>query len=128
MQKKAEMQEKSRKCTFDFKIHAKKEQKCKKKAENAFQFENSCKKGQKQKKESTFIWILFAFISLVHFKPKNSYKKRQKCKKKAKNFFSNCKNTYAKKKHEITFQKNMQKKAKMQKKKLQKKKRMRCMN
>ena len=54
-----------------------------KKAENAFQFENSCKKRAKmEKKESTFIWICFAFISLVHFflhfKPKNSYKKRQK--------------------------------------------------
>ena len=81
------MKEKSRKSKFEFKSHAKKEKKCKKKAENAFQFENSCKKGQKQKKESTFIWILFAFISLVHFKPKNSYKKRQKCKKKAKFFF-----------------------------------------
>ena len=47
MQKKAEMQEKSRKCTFDFKIHAKKRAEMQKKVENAFQFENSCKKGQK---------------------------------------------------------------------------------
>ena len=35
--------------------------------------------------------------------------------KKSKKNFSNCKNTCAKKKHEISFQKNMQKKIKMQK-------------
>ena len=60
------------------------------KAENAFQFENSCKKGQKWKKESTFIWIfllLYPLCIFLHFKPKNSYKKRQKCKKKAKKKF-----------------------------------------
>ena len=114
------MQEKSRKCTFDFKIHAKKEQKCKKKAEKAFQLENSCKKGRKQKKESTFIWIFFAFISLVHFKPINSYKQRQKCKKKQK-FFFKLQKFICKKKHEISFQKNMQIKSINAKKKLQKK-------
>ena len=94
MQKKSKNAKKKQKCKKKAenarsisKFMQKKSRNAKKKAENAFQFENSCKKGQKQKKESTFIWILFAFISLVHFKPKNSYKKRQKCKKKAKNFF-----------------------------------------
>ena len=55
MQKKAEnarsisklMQKKGRKYIFNFEIHT--------------------KKYQKGKKESTFIWIFFAFISLVHF-------------------------------------------------------------
>ena len=36
--------------------------------------------------------------------------------KKSIKFFSNCKNKHAKKKHEIIFQKKMQKKAEMQKK------------
>ena len=40
MQKKAEMQKKSRKCTFDFKIHAKKGKKATKKS-RAFYFEHS---------------------------------------------------------------------------------------
>ncbi len=117
MQKKAKMQKKSRNARKKQKMHVrfqnscKKEQKCKKKAENAFQFENSCKKGQKQKKESTFIWILFAFISLVHFKPKNSYKKRQKCKKKAKKFFQIAKIHMQKKSMKYHFKKTCKKKA-----------------
>ena len=40
--------------------------------------------------------------------------------KKSIKIFSNCKNKHAKKKHQIIFQKKMQKKAEMQKKKMQK--------
>ena len=61
-----------------------------KKAENAFQFENSCQKRAKMEKRKHIYLDFFAFISLVHFlhfKPKNSYKKRQKCKKKSIKFF-----------------------------------------
>ena len=96
--KRAEMQKKRQKMHFNLKIHA--------------------RQGQKWKKESTFIGF-FAFISLVHFflhfKPKNSYKKRQKCKKKTKKNFQIA-NIHMQKKQKIIFQKNMQKKAEMQKK------------
>ena len=117
------MQKKSRKCTFDFKINAKKGINAKKRQKIHFQFRNTYKKYQKGKKESTFILIFFSFLYplciFLHFKPKNSYKKRQKCKKNHKTF-SNCKNKHAKKKHEIIFQKKMQKKAEMQKKRCKK--------
>ena len=90
--KKAEMQKKQ-KMHFNLKINA--------------------RKGQKWEKESTFIWIFLLLYPLCIFcilNLKIHIKKRQKCKKKSKKNFSNCKNTYAKKKHEISFQKNMQKK------------------
>ena len=61
------MQIKSRKCTFDLKINAKKDINAKK-AENTFSISKFIQKNiKKGKKESTFIWIFFAFISPVHF-------------------------------------------------------------
>ena len=82
----------------------KKSRNAKQMAENAFQFENSSKKGKNGKKKAHlfgFLLLLYPLgIFFLHFKPKTSYKKRQKCKKKQK----------------IIFQKNMQKKAEMQKK------------
>ena len=116
--KKAETQKKSRKCTFDFKIHAKK------KAENAFQFENSCQKRAKMEKRKHIYLNFFAFISLVHFFCILNLKiniKKDKNAKKSKQFFSNCKNKHAKKKHKIIFQKKMQKKIKNPKKRCKKK-------
>ena len=57
MQKKAGMQKKSRKCTFDFKINLmqKKGKNAKQRQKIYFKFRNSYKKNQKRKKESTFI-------------------------------------------------------------------------
>ena len=77
-----------------------------------FQFRNSYQKKLKWKKESTFIWIfsfLYPFCIFLHFKPKNSHKKDKNAKKKQKKNFSNCKNTYAKKKQKIIFQKTCKK-------------------
>ena len=63
MQKKAEMQEKSRKCTFDFKIHAKKERKCKKKWQKMhFNLKIHAKKDENRKKKAH----LFGFFSLLY--------------------------------------------------------------
>ena len=92
MQKKGRNAKKSRKCTFDFKINAKKGHKCKKKAENTFSISKFIQKNIKNgKKESTFIWIVFAFISPVHFfcisDLKIHIKKDKNAKKKHKNFF-----------------------------------------
>ena len=76
--------------------NAKKKQKRKKKSRNAKKAENTfsilkfIQKNRKWKKESTFTWIfslLYPLCIFFHFKPKNSYKKRQKCKKKHKHFF-----------------------------------------
>ena len=67
---------------FNLKIHAKKNK-------NAFSILKFIQKNQEWKKESTFIWILFTFISPVHFfafQPKKSYKKDKNAKK-GYNFF-----------------------------------------
>ena len=88
-------------------INAKKKQKCKKKAEDAcsisklmqkkdinakkgrkyiFNFEihtKNIKKGKKKAHLFGFFSLLYPLCIFLHFKPKNSYKKRQKCKKKA---------------------------------------------
>ena len=88
--KKAEMQEKSRKCTFDFKIHAKKGQKCKKKQKMHFNFEIHTKKIKNGKKKAHlfgFFRLLYPLCIFLHFKPKNSYKKKTKMQKKAKKNF-----------------------------------------
>ena len=61
MQKKAEMQKKSRKCMLNLKIHAKKGKNAKKKAENAFQFENSCIKRAKIEKRKHIYLDFFRF-------------------------------------------------------------------
>ena len=125
MQKKGRNSKKRQKMHVQFQNSCKKGQKCKKKAENAFQFENSKdkngnkkanmqKKGKNGKKKAHlfgFFSLLYPLCIFLHFKPKNSYKKWQKCKKKAWKFFQIAKNKHAKKKHEITFQKKMQKKA-----------------
>ena len=68
-----------------------KKQKCKKKQKMHFNLKIHARKGQKWKKESTFGFfsLLYPLCIFLHFKPKNSYKKRQKCKKKAKKNFSN---------------------------------------
>ena len=87
--------------------NAKKKQKCKKKAENArsiskfmqkksrnakkrqkmhFNLKIHAKKGKNGKKKAHlfgFFSLLYPLCIFLHFKPKNSYKKRQKCKKKA---------------------------------------------
>ena len=118
--------------------NAKKKQKCKKKAgmekkaENArlisklmqkrqkihFQFRSSykIKNGRKKAHLFGFVSLLYTLCIFLHFKPKNSYKKRQKMQKKAKIFFQIRKIHMQKKKQKIIFQKNMQKKAEMQKK------------
>ena len=88
MQKKSRNTKKAENARSISKLMQKKDINVKKRQKIHCQFRNSYKKYQKGKKESTFIWIFFAFISPVHFlranfKPKNSYKKRQKCKKKA---------------------------------------------
>ena len=88
------MQKKGRKYIFNFEIHT--------------------KKYQKGKKESTFIWIfslLYPLCIFLHFKPKNSYKKRQKCKKKAKKFFQIAKIHMQKKSMKYHFKKTCKKKA-----------------
>ena len=64
----------------------------KKKAENAFQFENSCQKRAKMEKRKhiylDFCSLLYPLCIFLHFKPKNSYKKKDKnAKKKQTNFF-----------------------------------------
>ena len=46
-----------------------------------FNFEIHTKKSKMEKRKHIYL-DFFAFISPVHLKPKNSYKKRQKCKKK----------------------------------------------
>ena len=81
MQKRVEIQKKGRKYIFNFEIHTKKNQKWKKKKADLF----------------GFFWLLYPLCIFLHFKPKNSYKKRQKCKKKTIKIFSNCKNKHAKK-------------------------------
>ena len=91
MQKKGRNAKKSRKCTFDFKINAKKDINAKKKAENTFSIskfiQKNIKKGKKKAHLFGFFSLLYPLCIFLHFKPKNSYKKRQKCKKKHKNFF-----------------------------------------
>ena len=56
----------------------------------------------------------------LHHRPQNLSKKKQKCKKKAKNCFHIAK-INMQKNHKIIFQKKMQKKRKNAKKKMQKK-------
>ena len=71
--------------------NAKKKVEMQKKAENAFQFENSCQKRAKMEKKKAHLFGFFGFYIpcafFLHFKPKNSYKKRHKCKKKQTFFF-----------------------------------------
>ena len=58
--KKAEMQEKSRKCTFDFKINAKKGHKCKKRAENTFSISKFIQKNIKKGKKKAYYRFFFS--------------------------------------------------------------------
>ena len=103
-----------------------------KKAENTFSISKFIQKYIKNGKKKAH---LFRFVSLLYplcilflhffFKPKNSYKKRQKCKnakmqKKSIKLFSNCKNKHTKKAWNDISKKD-EKKTEMQKKKLQKK-------
>ena len=87
---------KSWKCTFDFKINAKKSIN-KKNAENTFSISKFIQKNIKNGKKKVFL----------HFTPKNSYKKKDKNAKKSIQNFSNCKNKHAKN----NILKKMQKKA-----------------
>ena len=70
MQNRAEMQKKRQKMHFNLKIHAKKG-----------------KNGKKKTHLFGFFRFYIPCAFFLHFKPKNSYKKRQKCKKKHKSFF-----------------------------------------
>ena len=67
MQRKAKMQKKAENARSISKLMQKKDINAKKGRKYIFNFEIHTKKYQKGKKESTFIWIFFAFISLVHF-------------------------------------------------------------
>ena len=98
MQKKAKMQKKSKNAKKKAenarsisKLMQKKGINAKKGRKYIFNFEIHTKKYQKWKKRKHIYLDFFAFIFpqgislciFLHFKPKNSYKKRQKCKKKA---------------------------------------------
>ena len=61
MQKKAEMQKNSRKCTFDFKINAKKDINAKKGRKYIFNFEIHTKKYQKKEKRKHIYLDFFRF-------------------------------------------------------------------
>ena len=84
-----------------------------KKAENTFSIskfiQKNIKKGKKKAHLFRFFSLLYPLCIFLHFKPKNSYKKRQKCKKKTKKFLQISK-INMQKKHKIIFQKKMQKK------------------
>ena len=99
------MQKKSIKCTFDFKINAKKGHKCKKKAENTFSIskyiQKNIKKGKKKAHLFGFFLLLYPLCIFLHFfcilNLKIHIKKDKNAKKKSKKIFSNCKNKHAKK-------------------------------
>ena len=104
MQKKGLNVKKGRKYIFNFEIHTK-----------------NIKKG---KKKAHLFWFFFvcicAFFCISDLK---IHIKKDKNAKKSIKIFSNCKNKHAKKKHEIIFQKKVQKKSRNAKKKMQKKRR-----
>ena len=108
MQKKSKNAKKSRKCTFDFKINAKKGI-------------NAKKISKREKKAHLFGFFRFYIPCAIflHFKPKNSCKKKTKIKKKLN---TNLQNTYAKKvENNISIFQRCKKKQKCKKKRRKKK-------
>ena len=104
---------KSRKCTFDFKIHVKKGRNAKKRQKMHFNLKIHAKKGKNGKNKAhlfgfvSLLYTLCIFFCILNLK---IHIKKTKMQKKSKKKISNCKNTYAKN-HKIIFQKNMQKKS-----------------
>ena len=96
--KKAEMQKKSRKCTFDFKINAKKGHKCKKKAENTFSISKFIQKNIKKGKKKAHLFGFFSLLYPLCILNLKIHIKKDKNAKKSIKIFSNCKNKHAKKK------------------------------
>ena len=84
------MQKKGKKYIFNFEIHTK-----------------NTKNGKKKAHLFGFFSLLYPLCIFLHFKPKNAYKKKQKCKKKLKFFFKFAKyiHTCMQKKQKIIFQK-----------------------
>ena len=81
--KKVEMQKKAENARSISKLMQKKDINAKKRQKIHFLFRNSYKKISKREKRKHIYWDFFRFYTPCAFKPKNSYKKRQKCKKKA---------------------------------------------